>query len=149
MNTDVVINFQRAAADALQSMTTVLKEESSAGKSYETLLDGARSLAAGLGGMLRVSSYWAREYEIRDTHQMNSANVHRQRKSLRSLDPAVQQRSKRDAAVELLQAKNEVYNATFTLGGIGLFYIFRSRELLLGYKKAIAVVNHSVGERGE
>ena len=42
------------------------------------------------------------------------------------------------------------YNsATFTMGGIGLFYIFRSNELLLGYKKAIVVVNHSVGQRGE
>ena len=39
------------------------------------------------------------------------------------------------------------YNsATFTLGGIGWLYIFRSSELLLGYKKAIVVVNHSVGE---
>ena len=108
MNTNVVMNFQRAAADALQSMTTVLKEESSAGKSYEALLDGARSLAAGLGGMLKVSSYWAREYEMKDTHQVDLANVHRQRKSLRSLDPAVQQRSKQDAAAELLQGRNEV-----------------------------------------
>ena len=42
------------------------------------------------------------------------------------------------------------YNsATFTLGGIGLLYIFRSSELLLGYKKVIVVVNHSVGESGE
>lgn len=41
------------------------------------------------------------------------------------------------------------YNsATFTLGGIGWLYIFRSSELLLGYKKAIVVVNHSVGEGG-
>ena len=108
MNTNVVMNFQGAAADALQSMTTVLKEESSAGKSYEALLDGARSLSAGLGGMLKVSSYWAREYEMRDTHQVDSTNVHRQRKSLRSLDPAVQQRSKQDAAAELLQGRNEV-----------------------------------------
>ena len=108
MNTNVVMNFQITAADALQSMTTVLKEESSTGKSYEALLDGARSLTAGLGGMLKVSSYWAREYEMRDTHQVDSANVHRQRKSLRSLDPAVQQRSKQDAAAELLQGRNEV-----------------------------------------
>ena len=104
----MIINFQRAAADALQSMTTVLKEESSAGKSYEALLGGARSLAAGLGGMLKVSSYWAREYELRDIHQVVSANVHRQRKSVRSLDLAFQQRSKHYAAAELLKAKNEV-----------------------------------------
>ena len=104
----MIINFQRAAADALQSMTTVLKEESSAGKSYEALLGGARSLAAGLGGMLKVSSYWAREYELRGIHQVDSANVHRQRKSLRSLDFAFQQRSKQYAAAELLKAKNEV-----------------------------------------
>ena len=104
----MIINFQRAAADALQSMTTVLKEESSVGKSYEALLGGARSLAAGLGGMLKVSSYWAREYELRDIHQVDSANVNRQRKSLRSLDLAFQQRSKQYAAAELLKAKNEV-----------------------------------------
>ena len=108
MNTNMVMNFQRAATDALQSMTSVLKEESSALESYEALLDGARSLAAGLGGMLKMSSYWAREYEIRDTHQVDSPNVHRQRKSLHSLDPAVQQRSKQDTVAELLQAKNEV-----------------------------------------
>ena len=42
------------------------------------------------------------------------------------------------------------YNsATFTLGGIGWLYIFRSSELLLGYKKAIVIVNHSAGEGGE
>ena len=41
------------------------------------------------------------------------------------------------------------YNiATFAKGGIGLLYIFRSSELLLGYKKAIVVVNHSAGEGG-
>ena len=41
------------------------------------------------------------------------------------------------------------YNsATFTLGGIGWLYIFRSSELLLGYKKAIVIVNHSAGEGG-
>lgn len=89
-------------------MTKVLKEESLAGKCYEALLDGARSLAAGLGGMLRVSSHGAREYEIWDTHQVDSANIDRQQKSVRSLDPAVKPRLRRDAAVELLQAKNEV-----------------------------------------
>lgn len=70
---------------------------------------GARSLAAGLGGMLKVSSHGAREYEIRNTHQVDSANIaDRQQKSVRSLDPAVKPRSRRDAAAELLQAKNEV-----------------------------------------
>ena len=93
MNTTMVKNFQRAAADTLQSMIKVLKDESSAGKNYEALLDGARSLTAGLGGMLKVSSYGAREYETRDTHQLYSEN-------------SENSRSKRDA--ELLQAKNEV-----------------------------------------
>lgn len=125
MNTDMVINFQKAAVDALQSMTKVLKEESTAGKDYEALLDGAKSLAAGLGGMLKVSSYGARVYETSDTHRLDSANVYRKRRSFPPLDPAVQPRSNRDAAAGLLQAKNEVqqYDAYH-----GLHHIFRSKS---------------------
>ncbi|PFX34734.1 Protein sidekick-1, partial [Stylophora pistillata] len=104
---EVTVEAQITAVDALQSMTKVLKEESLAGKNYEALLDGARSLAAGLGGMLKVSSYGAREYDAVDTHQLDSENLYNQRRNLRSLDPAVQPRSKRDSSAELLQAKNE------------------------------------------
>ena len=116
MHADKIINFQIAAADALQSMTKVLKEESSAEKSYEELLDGAKSLAAGLGSTLKVFSYRAREYDARNTHQPDSENVHRQRRSIRSLDPAVQPSSKRDAAAELQQEKNEVQQRDVSYG---------------------------------
>ncbi|KAJ7334470.1 hypothetical protein OS493_014787 [Desmophyllum pertusum] len=54
---EVTVEAQKAATDALQSMTVVLKKESSAGTSYEALFDSARSLATGLGSMLRVSAY--------------------------------------------------------------------------------------------
>ena len=37
-------------------------------------------------------------------------------------------------------------NATFTLDGIILLYIFRSSGPLLGHKKAVVVVGHCVGE---
>ena len=132
MHADKMINFQLAAADALQSMTKVLKEESSAEKSYEELLDGAKSLAAGLGGMIEVFSYRAREYEAHNTHQLGSEYVHRQRRSIRSQDPAVQPRSKRDAAAELQQAKNEVQQREVYYG---FHNIFRSNEVPLAEKK--------------
>ena len=108
LNTLLVMYFQKAATDALQSMTTVLKDESLAGKSYEALFDGARSLATGLGNMLKVSSYGAREFEISDTHQLDSPNLNRRRRSLGFLHLEAHQRSKRDTAKEQLQAKNEV-----------------------------------------
>ena len=37
-------------------------------------------------------------------------------------------------------------NATFTMNGISLLYIFRSSGPLLGHKKAVVVVGHCVGE---
>ena len=37
-------------------------------------------------------------------------------------------------------------NATFTMDGISLLYIFRSSGPLLGHKKAVVVVGHCVGE---
>lgn len=61
-------------------MTEVLKKESSVGKRYEALLDGARSLASGLGSVLRVSSYMARAYAIRDSDQ-DSSTLYRRRRS--------------------------------------------------------------------
>ena len=138
MHADKLINFQIAAADALQSMTKVLKEESSADKSYEELLDGAKSLAAGLGSMLKVFSYRAREYEARNTHQSDSENVHRQRRSIRSLDPAVQPSSKRDSAAELQQAKNEVQQRDVSYG---FLHILRSNEVPLAEKKREVVTS--------
>ena len=134
MHADKMINFQIAAADALQSMTKVLKVESSTERSYEELLDGAKSLAAGLGVMLKVFSYRAREYEARNTHQLDSENVHRLRRSIRSLagDPAVQPRSQRNAAAELQRAKNEVQQRGVSYGFVN---IFRSNEVPLAEKK--------------
>ena len=59
------LNFfvQNDATDALQKMTTVLKTESTAGESFDTLFDGAKSLVTGLGSMLRVASHGARVYD--------------------------------------------------------------------------------------
>ena len=134
MHADKMINFQIAAADALQSMTKVLKVESSTERSYEELLDGAKSLAAGLGVMLKVFSYRAREYEARNTHQLDSENVLRLRRSIRSLagDPAVQPRSQRNAAAELQRAKHEVQQRGVSYGFVN---IFRSNEVPLAEKK--------------
>lgn len=108
----MIIHFQEAATDALQSMTEVLKKESSAGKSYEALFDGARSLATGLGSILRVTSYMARSYAISDSKQ-DSSNLYRRRRSfgeslLSLVGFKVFQRPKRDAAKDQLEAKKEV-----------------------------------------
>lgn len=43
-------------------MTSVLQEESSRGKNFEDLIDGAMSLVSGLGSVLRVSSFGAKGY---------------------------------------------------------------------------------------
>jgi len=93
-------------------MIEVLKKESSAGKSYEALFDGARSLASGLGSALRVSSYMARAYAIRDSNQ-DSFKLYRRRrrfgKSILSfIGLKVLKRPKRDAAKDQLEAKREV-----------------------------------------
>ena len=104
--------FQKAATDALQSMTVVLKKESSAGTSYEALFDGARSLATGLGSMLRVSSYGARSYDTKDNNG-DLSNVFRRRRSfgewiLSLVGLEARQRPKRDTIEDQLQARNEV-----------------------------------------
>lgn len=43
-------------------MTSVLQEESSRGKNFEDLIDGAMSLVSGLGNVLRVTSFGAKGY---------------------------------------------------------------------------------------
>ena len=94
-------------------MTEVLKKESSAGKSYEALFDGARSLASGLGSVLRVSSYMARAYAISDTNQ-ESSNLYRRRRSfsgksiLSFVGLEALERPKRDMAKDQLEVKKEV-----------------------------------------
>ena len=108
----MIIDFQKAATDALQSMTEVLRKESSAGKSYEAILDGARSLASGLGSVLKVSSYMARSYAISDSGQ-DSSNSNRRRRSfaesiLSFAGLKALQRLKREAAKDMLVVKQEV-----------------------------------------
>ena len=107
-----MIHFQNAATDALQAMTEVLKKESSAGKNYEALFDGARSLASGLGSVLRVSSYMARAYPISESDQHSSKLDRRQRSFRKSIISFVGlnalERVKRDAAKDKLEAKKEV-----------------------------------------
>lgn len=44
-------------------MTSVLKVESKAGESYDSLYDGAKSLVNGLGNILKVASHGARVYD--------------------------------------------------------------------------------------
>ena len=93
-------------------MTEVLKKEPSAGKNYEALFDGARSLASGLGSVLRVSSYMARAYALSDSNQYSS-NLYRRRRSLgKSVISFVGlkalERLKRDTAKDQSEAKKEV-----------------------------------------
>ena len=108
----MIIDFQKAATDALQSMTEVLRKESSAGKSYEAILDGASSLASGLGSVLKVSSYMARSYAISDSGQDSSNSNRRRRSFAESIVSFVGlkalQRLKRETAKDMLVVKQEV-----------------------------------------
>ena len=98
-------------------MTSVLKDESSAGESYEALLDGARSLVTGLGSMLRVSSYGARVYSsMLNENSADTTVYNRRRRSFRewtlSFSSLLGRRSKRGTISQQLQAQKEVV-ATF------------------------------------
>ena len=100
-------------------MTKVLKKESSAGRNYEALFDGAISLAFGLGSALRVSSYMARAYPISDSDQ-DSSNLYRRRRSLGKSIIAFKglkalERLKRDTAKDQSEAKKEVLLFLFYL----------------------------------
>ena len=93
-------------------MTEVLKKESSEGKNYEALFDGARSLVSGLGSVLRVSSYMARAYAISDGNQ-DSSNLYRRRRSfgksiLEFIGLKPLERLKTDSTKDQLEAKKEV-----------------------------------------
>ena len=112
LNTFAIIYFQKAATDALQSMTEVLKIESSAGRNYEALLDGARSLASGLGSVLRVASYSSTVYAISDSDE-DSSNLYRRRRSfgqsiLSFVGLKTLERPKREAAKDRLETKKKV-----------------------------------------
>ena len=64
--------MQKDATDALEKMTSVLKAESTAGESYDSLLDGAKSLVNGLGSILRVASHEASVY---DSHSKEKSHI--------------------------------------------------------------------------
>ena len=55
-------------------MTTVLKRESAAGESYETIFDGAKSLVTCLASILRVSSNRARLYDKESLHEFDTSD---------------------------------------------------------------------------
>lgn len=108
-----MLYFQKAATDALQTMTSVLKNTSSAGESYEVLFDGARSLVTGLGNMLRLSSYEAREYDITlNDDSADSAALNRRRRSDKewvvSFANILGRRWKRGTTYQQLQSRKEV-----------------------------------------
>ena len=112
LNTFAIIYFQKAATDVLQSLTEVLNKESLAGKNYEALFDGARSLASCLGSVLRISSYMARAYAISDSNQFSS-NLYRRRRTFRPskfsfVGLKTLERPKREAAKDQLEAKKMV-----------------------------------------
>ena len=93
-------------------MIEVLKKESSAGKYYEALFEGARSLVSGLGSVLRVSSYLARAYAISDSNQDSSSFFRRRRNLGKSIlffvGLKALERPKRYAAKDELEARKEV-----------------------------------------
>ena len=114
----IPVHCQEAATDALLSMTSVLKDESSAGESYEVLFDGARSLVTGLGSMLRVSSFGAQVYgsESPVTHVKGSPQYRRRREieNRRSLLSGVlAKRHERDTDNGLSDAQEQVILETF------------------------------------
>ena len=53
-------------------MTSVLKTESAAGESYDSLFDGAKSLVTGLGSLLRVVSH---EASVSDSHSPGKSKI--------------------------------------------------------------------------
>lgn len=64
--------MQKDVTDALEKMTSVLKAKSTAGESYDSLLDGAKSLVNGLGSILRVASHEASVY---DSHSKEKSHI--------------------------------------------------------------------------
>ena len=53
-------------------MTSVLKVESTAGESYDSLFNGANSLVTGLGSILKVASHEASVY---DSHLQEKSHI--------------------------------------------------------------------------
>ena len=88
-------------------MTSVLQEESSRGKNFEDLIDGAMSLVSGLGSVLRVSSFGAKAYNSM-SHEASAdwAKLNRRRRrrsfeeSMLELVNLSKKRYRRDVASE-------------------------------------------------
>lgn len=97
-------------------MTSVLKNESSAGESFEVLIDGARSLVTGLGSMLRVSSDGARGYGTFSEDSVGPEVLRHRRRRYRetSSSSLLDNRSKRETNLQQLQAQKDV-RKTFKL----------------------------------
>ena len=64
--------LQKDATDALGKMTSVLKAESTAGESYDSLFNGANSLVTGLGSILKIASHEASVY---DSHSQEKPHI--------------------------------------------------------------------------
>lgn len=130
--------MQKDATNALEKMTSVLKAESKAGESYDSLFDGANSLVTGLGGILKVASHEASVY---NSHSQGTSynkasfittDERLSRKSRRlafnartSLPYLWARRSERDASDAKLQVITVQYHmfTTEIVGGyVGGFY---------------------------
>lgn len=111
-------------------MTSVLKTESAAGESYDSLFDGAKSLVTGLGSLLRVVSH---EASVSDSHSPGKSKIKAsfitadERLSRKSRRLAFRsrttysraRRSERDASDAQLQVKSDqsyVFK-TYIIGG--------------------------------
>lgn len=84
-------------------MTSVLQEESSRGKNFEDLIDGAMSLVSGLGSVLRVSSFGAKAYNSM-SHEVSAewAKLNRRRR-----------RSFEESMLELVNLSKKRYRRDF------------------------------------
>lgn len=87
-------------------MTSVLQEESSRGKNFEDLIDGAMSLVSGLGSVLRVSSFGAKAYNFM-SHEVSAEWAKLNRRRRRSFEESMlelvnlsKKRYRRDVASE-------------------------------------------------
>ena len=119
-------------------MTSVLKNQSAAGETYEALFDGARSLVTGLGSMLRVSSYRARMYgSTLSEDSAHSLVLTRQRRDYKEGNPLfashVGGRSEREMGNQQSESQREVSSSSLSSlsssssfkHGITIIYIYK------------------------
>ncbi|XP_022779915.1 polycystic kidney disease protein 1-like 2 isoform X2 [Stylophora pistillata] len=135
---EITVEAQKAATEALEKMTVVLKTESTAGQSYDTLFDGAKSLVTGLGSMLRVTSH---EASVDDAASKEESRLKAsfitayegrlpksQRRNLKSRISLsdVLTRTKRDGADLRLQARVKVETLLHSLEEVGSTILSRT-----------------------